>query len=94
LSGCALVLGDIESLREIWRDAAVFIDPRDGDVLKSELLSLIENEQYRRDMSQRARERALEFTSARMAQNYFAAYSELLAESRTTHEQETFAQCA
>lgn len=94
LSGCALVLGDIESLREIWRDAAIFVDPNDGDALKSELLLLIENEQHRRDMAQRARERALEFTSARMAQNYFAAYSELLVQSRTTHEQENLAQCA
>jgi glycosyltransferase involved in cell wall biosynthesis len=94
LSGCALVLGDIESLREIWRDAAVFVNPNDRDALKSQLLLLIQNEQYRRDMSQRARERALEFTSARMAQNYLAAYSELLVQSRTTREQETFAQCA
>lgn len=94
LSGCALVLGDIESLREIWRDAAVFVDPNDKDALKSELRLLIKNEQYRRDMSRRAGERALEFTSARMAQNYFAAYSELLVHTRTTHEQETFAQCA
>jgi glycosyltransferase involved in cell wall biosynthesis len=94
LSGCALVLGDIESLREIWRDGAVFVNPNDRDALKSQLLLLIQNEQYRRDMSRRARKRALEFTSSRMAQNYFAAYSELLVHSRTTHEQETFAQCA
>jgi glycogen synthase len=94
LSGCALVLGDIESLREIWRDAAVFVEPNDRDALKSELRLLIKNEQYRRDMSQRARARALEFTSARMAQNYFAAYSELLVQSRTTRAQENLAQCA
>ena len=35
---------------------------------------------------ERAREKALEFTSARMAQNYFAVYEELL--------QEEFARCA
>ena len=27
LSGCALVLGDIPSLREIWGDAALFVPP-------------------------------------------------------------------
>ena len=91
LSGCALVLGDIESLREIWRDAAVFIDPNDSQELKAALLALIDDEQHRRDMAQRARQRALEFTSARMAQNYFAAYSELLVDSK---KQERFAQCA
>ena len=91
LSGCALVLGDIDSLREIWRDAAVFVDPNDSQELKAALLQLIKDEQHRRDMAQRARERALEFTSARMAQNYFAVYSELLVDSK---KQERFAQCA
>ena len=33
LSGCALVLGDIPSLREIWGDAAVFVPPDDPDAL-------------------------------------------------------------
>ena len=30
LSGCALVLGDIPSLREIWDGAALFVDPDDA----------------------------------------------------------------
>ena len=91
LSGCALVLGDIESLREIWRDAAVFVHPDDSRQLKAALLELIEDGQHRRDMARRARERALEFTSGRMAQNYFAIYSELLVDSK---QRERFAQCA
>ncbi|HEX4448454.1 MAG TPA: glycosyltransferase family 4 protein, partial [Polyangiaceae bacterium] len=33
LCGCALVLGDIPSLREIWGDAALFVDGRDRDDL-------------------------------------------------------------
>ena len=94
LSGCALVLGDIDSLREIWRDAAVFVDPNDSQALKTALLELTRDEQHRRNMAQRARERALEFTTARMAQNYFAAYSELLVRSKVTHAEERFAQCA
>jgi glycogen synthase len=94
MSGCALVLGDIESLREIWGDAAVFVDPNNSQALKAELLSLINNEQHRNHMSRRARERAREFTSARMAKDYFAAYSELLVHSQTTYDQENFARCA
>jgi glycogen synthase len=86
LSGCALVLGDIQSLHEIWNDAAVFVDPNDSKALKHELLELIGNPKHREEMVKRAHERALEFTSARMAQNYFAVYDELL--------QEEFAQCA
>ena len=88
LSGCALVLGDIESLREIWNDAAVFVDPNDSKALKYELFNLIANPKRREEMAQRAHERALEFTSARMAQNYFAVYEELF------EQKEEFAQCA
>ena len=94
LSACALVLGDIESLREIWDGAAVFVDPRDSHALKTELLHLISNQRYRRDMARRARERALQFTSERMAEKYLAAYAELLAKTKSFHRQESFAQCA
>lgn len=94
LSACALVLGDIESLREVWDDAAVFVDPNDREALKAELLRLIENTGHRCHMSRRARERALQFKSERMAENYLAAYSDLLAHTRSLHPQEMFAQCA
>jgi glycogen synthase len=93
-SGCALVLGDIESLREIWRDAAVFVDPNDSRALKSALLELIRDEEQRRELSHRARQRALDFTSARMAQNYLEAYVDLLSEQELTHSEEKLVQCA
>jgi glycogen synthase len=91
LSGCALVLGDIDSLREIWCDAAVFVDPNDSRALKTTLLELINNSQHRHEMAQRARARAREFSSARMAENYLAAYGELWRDSQA---REKFAQCA
>jgi glycosyltransferase involved in cell wall biosynthesis len=94
LSACALVLGDIESLREIWEGAAVFVDPNDREALKSELLRLIKDVNYRRAMSFRARERALHFTSEIMARKYLAAYSELIKQSRSLYRQGSFAQCA
>ena len=94
LSACALVLGDIDSLREIWDGAAVFVDPNDSEALKTELLRLINDDGYRHAMSFRARERALHFTSDIMAGKYLAAYSGLLKQSRLLHRQESFAQCA
>ncbi|HVI71538.1 MAG TPA: glycosyltransferase family 4 protein [Pyrinomonadaceae bacterium] len=87
LSGCALVLGDIDSLREVWRDAAVFVDPKNSHALKCELLDLINDDELRLHMAQRARARALEFTSTRMAENYFAAYAELLVDARGAYRQ-------
>jgi len=42
-AGCALVLGDIPSLREVWKDAARFVSPDDPAALESTLRELIEN---------------------------------------------------
>src|SRR5690606_24947080 len=33
LEGCALVLGDIPSLREVWGDAATFVPPHDAGAI-------------------------------------------------------------
>lgn len=92
LSGCALILGDIDSLREIWGEAAIFVDPNDGDALKKELLQLINDPKRRDEMSDRARARALHFSAARMGQSYFDTYQELLA--ATPLKKEELAQCA
>ena len=37
LAGCALVLGDIPSLRENWNDAALFVPPEDSRTLEAAL---------------------------------------------------------
>jgi glycosyltransferase involved in cell wall biosynthesis len=81
------VLGDIDSLREVWGDAAVFVNPKNSHELKCELLNLINDDELRLHMAQRARERALEFTNTRMAENYFAAYAELLGDARGAYRQ-------
>src|SRR6185369_6695620 len=43
LRGCALVLGDIPSLREVWGDAALFVDPTDDDALAGALRELAQD---------------------------------------------------
>jgi glycosyltransferase involved in cell wall biosynthesis len=74
LSGCALVLGDIPSLRESWQGAAIFVPPDDATRFASAVGDLIENKQRREDFGQRARARALEFLPVRMANAYLEAY--------------------
>jgi glycosyltransferase involved in cell wall biosynthesis len=74
LSGCALVLGDIPSLRETWQGAAIFVPPDDPVALTNALNGLIENKLRREHFGQRARVRALEFSPHRMATEYIAAY--------------------
>jgi glycogen synthase len=78
LSGCALVLGDIPSLRETWDEAAVFVPSQDRAALKSALRELMDNPVMLRDWARRARARALEFTPQRMASGYLSAYSDLM----------------
>jgi glycosyltransferase involved in cell wall biosynthesis len=79
LSGCALVLGDIPSLREIWRHRAVFVPPNDPEALESALKTLIDNPDRRASLTAGARARALQLTPQKMLDGYLAAYGEVLA---------------
>src|SRR5579872_6777571 len=81
LSGCALVLSDIPSFRENWRDAAVFVPPGDRRALRLAIEELIENHQLKRALGVRARRRALDFNLRRMAGEYMNAYGQLACAS-------------
>ncbi|MFL5309178.1 MAG: glycosyltransferase family 4 protein [Myxococcales bacterium] len=74
LARCALVLGDIASLREIWSGCAVFVDPADPRTLSRALLDLIADPSRREQLAARSRARAAELTAARMADSYLATY--------------------
>jgi glycosyltransferase involved in cell wall biosynthesis len=78
-SGCALVLGDIPSLRENWDAAALFVPPDDRAAWRSTLGCLIADDQRREALGAAARQRAGRFTSERMAARYAALYRELTA---------------
>jgi glycosyltransferase involved in cell wall biosynthesis len=78
LSGCALVLGDIPSLREIWEDAAVFVPPDDKNAIAPAINALITDLPRRHQLADRARTRALEFTPQRMVSGYLEAYQDLM----------------
>jgi glycosyltransferase involved in cell wall biosynthesis len=79
LSGCALVLGDIPSLREVWGDAALFVPPNDHAALRAALEELIADQARREELGARAERKAKEYATERMAEGYLAAYRELLA---------------
>jgi glycogen synthase len=78
LAGCALVLGDIPSLREIWNGAALFIPPDDADTLGKTLQALSQDPLHLAWLGDKARTRALQYTPERMLTGYLAAYAELL----------------
>jgi glycogen(starch) synthase len=79
LAGCALVVGDIPSLREIWRDAAVFVPPRDAKAIARAVNEIIANDDFRFELARRARRRAADFTPQRMADGYRETYAALAA---------------
>jgi glycogen synthase len=74
LSGCALVLGDIESLREIWGNAALYVPPDSTEALRQTLSDLIDRPRAIPLFGGRARARALQFNSTRFAADYWSLY--------------------
>lgn len=78
LSGCALVLGDIPSLREVWGDAALFVDPEDPAKLRDALRQLIADKDLREEFSRRARERARGYSIEKTADAYSGLYKDML----------------
>jgi glycosyltransferase involved in cell wall biosynthesis len=79
LAGCALVLGDIPTLRELWQDAAVFVDPRNDRALAATLQALIADPPRRLQLAARAIRRARTFRADQMVERYVDLYQRLWA---------------
>jgi glycogen synthase len=75
LSGCALVLGDIPSLRENWSGAARFVSPDDPVALRDALAGLIGDSTRRKHLAARANLRAQRFSAEAMGSAYMQIYS-------------------
>lgn len=78
-AGCALVLGDIRSLRENWSGAATFVPADNRRALVRAIDELVRDPGLLASMSALARERAERFTVDRMADDYLDAYNGLFA---------------
>ncbi len=79
LSGCALVLSDIATLREIWGDAAEFYPSGDARALEHTLRSLALDPGRVEDLAARALARALtRYTANAMVARHEALYSSLV----------------
>lgn len=83
LAGCALLLSDIPSFRELWGGAALFFRSDNAADLHGAWQRLLNDEAARLDLARRAQARALErYAARRMAEEYLALYAQLLAERR------------
>jgi glycosyltransferase involved in cell wall biosynthesis len=77
LCGCALVLSDIPSLREVWYDAASYVAPHDADALARAVNALLRDPASGRRAANAARARGQRYAPAAMADAYLSAYREL-----------------
>jgi glycosyltransferase involved in cell wall biosynthesis len=76
LHACALVLGDIDSLREIWGASALYVPPDDEGALGRVLDLLTGDPALRADLGVQARHRAERYSAARMADEMLAVYAQ------------------
>ena len=89
LSGCALVLGDIPSLREIWADAALFVPPADHEALALTINCLIAKRRTCDDLARRAQARAQTLTTSRMVHGYLGVYPQAWTGYKAAREART-----
>jgi glycosyltransferase involved in cell wall biosynthesis len=77
MCGAALVLADIPTFRELWEDAAVFVDTDDTTGWSRALSTLAADDTQRRQLAARAATRARQFTLPRQAAGLDKLYSSL-----------------
>lgn len=78
LAGCALVLADLPSLREVWGEShALYFNPRDDNSLYEALQWMTREPARWRLYGERAQRRALQYTRLRMGSAYLSIYHEL-----------------
>jgi glycogen(starch) synthase len=81
LAGCALVLNDIPSFREIWGDAAIYFHRNDAGSLASTVRGLRSAPRLRRVYGAKAQQRARDrYTADRMVSEYLQIYGNLVAQ--------------
>ena len=76
-SGCALVLSDIPTHRELWEGAALFAPARDDAAFATAIQDLLQDPEQREQLGQRARVRASQYSPERMASSMADIYARL-----------------
>ncbi|MCL2447843.1 MAG: glycosyltransferase family 1 protein, partial [Polyangiaceae bacterium] len=79
LHRCALVAGDVPSLREVWGPAALFVPPDDHDALAGALRRLFDRPLERARLAAAACARAQAYSIETMTKRYVAVYEAICA---------------
>lgn len=75
--GCALLLSDLPTFREIWGEAALYFESGDVGSLRRAMSQLCEDPQLRLEMAGRAEARAEELSAEAMAEAYLGFYKQV-----------------
>jgi len=76
--GCALVLSDIPTFRELWEGAASFVAPNDDEAAAEEIDRLLQDPESRAATGRAAQERAQAYTVDAMSAGVLNAYYSVL----------------
>jgi glycosyltransferase involved in cell wall biosynthesis len=87
-AGCALILSDIPSFRELWQDAAFFVEACDDAAVALAAERLLHDERLRRRMGDAARARARRYGIRSTAQAMAMLYGEVIAQRRASRPAE------
>ena len=77
-AGCALLLSDIPTFRELWDGAAVFFNPHAPDEIRRCLRSLCDDEMQRMRLQRAAAKRSLDYPLSKTVRAYRSVYGSLL----------------
>ena len=83
-AGCALVLSDIPTFRELWDGAAIFVAADDDEALARSLDHLLRDSQMRHRIGRAAKERSRTYSLEAMSARMLAVYRSLFASSTST----------
>lgn len=81
-AGCPLILSDIPTFRELWEDAAIFVEPRDPAAFARACNDLVADDFERTVMGRAAKERSARFTPDAMAAQMASLYRRVLPAQR------------
>ncbi|AUW57297.1 glycosyl transferase [Sphingobium sp. SCG-1] len=77
-AGCALVLSNIPTFRELWEGVATFVDPQDAQGFADAIEAIVGDIPRRREAGKRARKRASRYTAQAMARGMDTIYRSLM----------------
>lgn len=80
LAGCALVLSDIATFREVWDEAALFVPADDAHAAHDAINRLIADPGLRARQAAEAKRRAADYTPAAFVSGTLAVYQRVLAD--------------